>query len=147
MKILLLSLQLLTLKNFSPKEFDIYTQEFFELFPLVKQEVSFKFFNKYPDFVLDPYTNQIRDPHGYCDLEDKSIHINQDWWKRETSIFRKRKVIFHELGHCLLGLDHPKNKASFTIMNSILETADKDGLNWNYLKKELKRRAYVNSSK
>lgn len=129
------------LLNSTPKEFSNYTEEFFDLFPTKRQNISFEFLEDINlPFVLDPYTNSIRKAHGYCNLNTKKMYINYAWWTAERSSFRKKKVIFHELGHCILGLDHPKDLTSFTIMNSILNTADSTGVNWQYLKKELKYR-------
>jgi hypothetical protein len=45
---------------------------------------------------------------GSCSQDDDgtlAIHLNPAYW-RETSNARREAVIFHELGHCILGLSH-----------------------------------------
>jgi hypothetical protein len=44
---------------------------------------------------------------GYCELtkEGPKIAVNQSWWKSADDTQREL-LIFHELGHCLLGRDH-----------------------------------------
>lgn len=143
MRILLLLLFLssnLLAQNQSPKELDIYVKEFKELFPLTL-DVFIQLEDNSSLLVLDPYTGKIRDPHGYCDRMSKGMYINGLWWTNERSIYRKKKVLFHELSHCLLGLDHPKDLHEFTIMNSILQTASENGDNWSYLVRELRGRS------
>ena len=41
---------------------------------------------------------------GYC-TSDGHIVLNQDAWERE-SLIKNKAVLFHELGHCVLLLDH-----------------------------------------
>lgn len=63
---------------------------------------------------------------------DKDIAIKKEYWDKANEI-QKKVLMFHELGHCLLGLDHddtflnpPGRPKSF--MNSHV-------VNWNIAKK------------
>ena len=42
---------------------------------------------------------------GLC--KNKAVYLDQKWW-RETTLWDKEQVLFHELGHCLLDLKHQK---------------------------------------
>jgi hypothetical protein len=42
---------------------------------------------------------------GVCNMLSKKIRIDEPSWKRKTK-YQKEEVIFHELGHCVLGLGH-----------------------------------------
>jgi hypothetical protein len=54
---------------------------------------------------------QINENHiaGICQYTNRSnnryIQIDQDFWNNSNSLYREY-IIFHELGHCILGRDH-----------------------------------------
>jgi hypothetical protein len=95
--------------------------------------------------VDDGVSKQCRAAHAYCQLLDSRIYINEKFW-RSGNQWQKRKVLYHELGHCVLGLDHPINPAEPTIMNSVLATANSDGWNWESLVDELEERSRLTDS-
>jgi len=74
----------------------------------------------------------------YNKNKPNKIYINADWWSADVNIWYKRKVIFHELGHCVLNLRH--NNSYHSIMNIKLDTVDTDGSNWDELVEELQDR-------
>lgn len=53
-------------------------------------------------------TEQFKNPsHGAAMCHRGEIFIDQYWW-RQTTVWDKEQVVFHELGHCLLKLPHLK---------------------------------------
>lgn len=46
-------------------------------------------------------------PIGWLDLSPREVKINREWWVWAT-IPRRKGVVFHELAHCRLGVDHEK---------------------------------------
>ena len=54
----------------------------------------------------------------------REIEIDKDQWEDELTEDRKLALIFHELGHCELGLDHNdslrKDKCPHSLMHSVL---------------------------
>lgn len=128
------------------------SDEFFELFPEARGiayrlvlERSENIKNK----VIDPATSRERVAHGVCIFVDRTVKLNYDF-VTTGNYYQIKKVVFHELSHCLLGLVfHPDDKYEYTIMNQILDTALIDGDNWGYLKGELRLRylRHINKTK
>jgi len=113
--------------------------EFQELFPEVNVLNARIDVSDYTTTVQEP-TGKTRLAHGICFYSDKRIIIGKRFLET-GNIYQIKKVIFHELGHCYLGLRHPQeDKFEYTIMNIILDTALTDGSNWGYLKGELRLR-------
>jgi hypothetical protein len=54
---------------------------------------------------VDEMTTSYEGAVGYCYRATNSIEILRSYWK-ETSPIRQQMLIFHELGHCLLGKKH-----------------------------------------
>ena len=56
---------------------------------------------------------------GWCEMEmsPKEIVINQEYWDKAGPLMRE-EIIYHELGHCELLLEH--NDAPYSEMNSRL---------------------------
>lgn len=48
-----------------------------------------------------------------------SIEIDPDYWFSTTET-KKEVLLFHELGHCILGRDHEEEKLYYTIPKSIM---------------------------
>lgn len=114
--------------------------EFKELFPEIKDKnIKIEISNK-KHYVTDPKTGGMRFNHGMCWPYRSRVVIESEFFKT-APYYHVKKVIFHELGHCYLYLRHPQeNDFEYTIMNRILDTANKDGSNWGYLKGELRLR-------
>lgn len=55
--------------------------------------------------------------NGYCYAEDKTVMIDVNEWDRLTEVERII-LIYHELGHCFMGLKHNNNNNS--IMNTYI---------------------------
>lgn len=51
---------------------------------------------------------------GYCTPENKAIYLRKSTWETGSFLF-KRALVYHELGHCVLGLPH---KEGISLMNS-----------------------------
>ena len=49
---------------------------------------------------------------GSCDLDNKSIYINREFWSTACDE-QRRAIIFHELGHCVLGRYHATEVVSY----------------------------------
>lgn len=95
-----------------------------------------------PD-VLDPRTRKVRKAHGLCTLgEDNrpTILLNEEWFTTTNEWYR-RKVVYHEFGHCAWNLEHPRKRLEQTLMNQDLTTINQDGSNWNDLLMEFRQRA------
>jgi len=44
---------------------------------------------------------------AYCfPFINKLIHIDYEWWKKHSWDLRREQLVFHELGHCVLGRKH-----------------------------------------
>lgn len=98
--------------------------------------------------VQDPYRG-LRRADGVCEtmhyldsaLEEKTIRFNLGiWW--DLNYWQKMELVYHELGHCALGLSHEFYKVS--IMNSFAPNAywvEEDGSNWDFLVKRMKNAA------
>jgi len=85
-----------------------------------------------------------RRAHGYC-VSNHKIVLNIQHWSGIND-WEKKELIYHELGHCFLGLGH---NSDISIMNPFPKTTyyhvKKDGSNWHNLVIELKNR--VNNRK
>ena len=63
-------------------------------------------------FNLPDFTPEVRfvdietSAHGRCWRESGLIEIDSIWWRRRRDDEARRNLVFHELGHCLLDLDH-----------------------------------------
>ena len=119
-------------------------REFKRTFPeAVLPSKQFVFFEYYPsNMVADKDTGKLRPNHGVCKFDwskpfGNKIYIYHKWWVEETNIWKKRKIMMHEFGHCMLLMKHAKNRS---IMDTRLSTSKPDGSNWKALMKELKRR-------
>ena len=112
--------------------------KFYKEFPFAKRGIFIRFVNsKDLPLVKDPLTKIVRNAHGTC--QKGVVRLNKRFWKN-APWFWKKKLVYHELGHCALNLRHPKEFYEFTIMNSILSTADNVGSNWPFLVEELRCR-------
>lgn len=103
-----------------------------------------RFVKELPELVLDPATGKIRSAHAVCRADQHIVEINSTWWDSEPRhSWHRRLVLMHELGHCILGLEHPlKNRLEWTIMNQDLGVVADDGSNWGVLMTELRIRWY-----
>jgi len=116
--------------------------EFYRHFPESKKDGVMKFIflpESKMIMVNDKIYNNKRKAHGVCIPNDKTITLNSTWWKRETNNWRKLKVVFHELGHCELGLDHPSNVFANEIMGYNINLVT-DGSDWDYFVNKMKRK-------
>lgn len=79
-----------------------------------------------------------RRAHGYCPY--KVMFINKEHWATINK-WEKKELIYHELGHCILGLGH---NTDISIMNSLPKDTfyhvKKNGSNWKSLLEDLKNR-------
>lgn len=143
MKRLLLLFALFGCTDRSPDVIPIQ-YEFYSDFPTASHNVNFTFSEDMP-IVHDPGTHMDRLAHGYspapCHGDDNTIVLNSKWWDQESNPYYKRIVVYHELSHCIFGLQHPTDPYEYTIMNSILTTVKEDGSNWRELVDELKKRS------
>ena len=122
-------------------------REFETYFPGIKVPKSgFINFQESPSvMVADSSTGKQRPSHGVCfpDWNNKKlnkIYLYASWWRTSTNQWQKRKVLMHEMGHCLLNLKHLKNPLGYSIMSQTLDTVNPDGSNWGYLMGELRTR-------
>ncbi len=70
---------------------------------------------------------------GYC-IPYKRMAISEAFWKRATPA-EKLTLIYHELGHCALGLDHYDD--THDIMNTYLLPGDIADHKWDQLVSQL----------
>lgn len=56
---------------------------------------------------------------GACTRADKTIVINKHFWKEESPA-RREQLVFHELGHCILELDHVQPEQIHVMNPSVL---------------------------
>jgi len=106
----------------------------FRLF-ISKAPVTIRLSDDMPD-VDDVVNQQCRKAHAYCNMWTHEIFLNAEFW-RTGNKWQKRKVLYHEMGHCAVGLMHPDDPYEHTIMNSDLNEAKTDGSNWQQLFDEL----------
>lgn len=57
---------------------------------------------------------------GECDYGTSTITIDPGVWSR-ASIYQREELMYHELGHCVLGLDHSTGKLSDGCPDSIMD--------------------------
>lgn len=106
--------------------------EHFETFKLEAEkrniEVDFKSMN------VEGHIDNIKDPGvvGQCQTYvdgNKAVVIEEAYWNR-ASYLQKEFLVFHELGHCILGRDHldeaNANGSCSSIMNSGSANCDFD---------------------
>ena len=74
---------------------------------------------------------------GYCDFS-YGIFINRDFWMW-SSAQTKAAIVYHELGHCALGLAH--HEGELDIMNPYLSSDGIMSKDWNELVNKLFNRA------
>ena len=76
--------------------------------------------------------------YARCEHKNNTVYIRKSWWDNNPYWYKK-KVMFHELGHCVLKLSHPQGDEK-SIMDIRLDTVKKNGSNWDILIKEMKGR-------
>ena len=113
--------------------------DFGTVFPTANLAVGVRMIDKAPKGSYLP--KQAMCHHNRNSAKKPTIYINLNWWKTETNVYVKKKVIFHELGHCSLDLRH----AGEGIMDTKLSTVKRDGSNWNKLVSDLKREVEGNA--
>ena len=105
------------------------------------EDIVSEFKEAFPEVVVSDSLISLYDfgnnRQAKCDHNPNRISINLSWWENEKNVFLKKKVVFHELGHCVLDLRHPQNLNDETIMNIKMNTAKSDGSNWGELVEEL----------
>ena len=72
-------------------------------------------------------------------LISKRVDLNSDHWET-LNRWQQRELVYHELGHCLFGLDHVTGEA---IMNPFAKKryhVKADGSNWRRLVAQMIRR-------
>jgi len=74
--------------------------------------------------------------HGYCEPFKKKITLDKEYFENLPFIYQ-RELLYHELGHCALGLNHVEEE---DIMRPRVYSTNKDGSNWKYLVNKMKKR-------
>ncbi len=82
--------------------------------------------------VLDVVTGKFRLPHGMCKPWSKQILLRDSFWN-DSTIWQKKKVLYHELAHCVLNRDHDNTRPN--IMDTNINTPTES--NWDSLVKDL----------
>lgn len=101
-------------QSYIEPEFE-YFVSIFELEQNVNVDIEMKFAKlEYPSVGMCYY-------HQYQDgtREFVNIEIDPDYWQ-STSETRKEVLLFHELGHCVLGRDHDEQRIYYTVPKSIM---------------------------
>jgi len=73
--------------------------------------------------------NMPRGEIGMCYYFTDSIEVNKDYWDR-ANINERDELIVHELGHCVLGLNH---SAPTSIMQAVGVLSNYYKINYSYL--------------
>lgn len=76
--------------------FSGYVKEYEKLYSMDVSNLNIQFGKLGPDTV------------GECDLYRSTITISTDYWPTLTDLGRE-ETLFHELGHCAMGLGHDNN--------------------------------------
>lgn len=92
-----------------------YFVDLFELEQKVTVDIEMKFAKLELPSVGMCYYYQYQDGTR----EFVNIEIDPDYWQ-STSETRKEVLLFHELGHCVLGRDHDEQKVYYTVPKSIM---------------------------
>ena len=92
-----------------------YFVDLFELEQNIKVNIEMKFAKLELPAVGMCYYYQYEDGSR----EFVNIEIDPDYWQR-TSEIKKEVLLFHEMGHCVLGRDHEKQKLYHTVPKSIM---------------------------
>jgi hypothetical protein len=79
------------------------------------------------------FSFETGDYHGFCDHATGAVFVNY-WHFQSLKPINKKELIYHELGHCTLGLRHVFGRLS--IMRPVEYSATED--NWRYLLEEMK---------
>lgn len=85
-------------------------------------------------WIQDVNTGELRRPHGYCDKEHNTILLDPNFWK-DSTIWQKRKVVYHEMGHCIYNLEHQPQYPNIMDSNILTPTVN----NWTPLVEEFKQ--------
>lgn len=93
----------------------------------------------------DPYRGQ-RMADAVCITNTNNIYLNADHWK-DLNFFQKRELLYHELGHCVLGLSHNPDRSIMNPFTKNVYHTDSRGFNWPWLVSELKHRYCTESKK
>lgn len=68
---------------------------------------------------------------GYCEIYiDRKVILRSDMFNVNSLSFKA--LVWHELGHCLLDLDHTEPNSGSHIMNAYLPSERELGKNWAY---------------
>lgn len=116
---------------------DIMINQFCVDFKVKECDINVKFVAADTLPIIDDPKGKRR-AHGYCPY--KVMFINVEHWA-VINKWERQELVYHELGHCLLGLGH---NTDVSIMNSLPKDTyyhvHKDGSNWESLIKDLKNR-------
>ena len=72
------------------------------------------------DIFITKFDDEWKRAGGLCRIIDQQIFLNEYFWNKKDK-YEKEMVVFHELGHCELGVAHDyQNRNKFRCFNSIM---------------------------
>lgn len=102
------------------QEFQGYVKEFDETFQVTTQ-ATVQFSDTLPDNMLGLCTTFTR-PNDFLNI----VSINRKFWETAND-WQKEQLIFHELGHCELGLKHDDFMLDYGLPKSLM---NKRAIDW-----------------
>lgn len=96
-------------------DFHTYVQRFEKIWGHQATSLSMFFVEAYPEM-------KDKDVIGLCrwTTYPRTISVLAPWWRHKTDDTYRELLIFHELGHCLLGLDHDETLDDNDVPTSIM---------------------------
>lgn len=94
---------------------------------LCHQNIKFLSFELKQETLLAEIPNAV----GLCSVGDgRKIYLRSDLFLSDSLTFKA--LVWHELGHCLLNLDHVPSGKKSSLMNAILPSESQMAKNWSY---------------
>ena len=126
-----------TISNLFSREYDQFLREQVTKFSIDARKRKVPCFTMESALLVDGLITDNKNAVGYCDFS-YGIFINRDFWMW-ASVQTRNTIVYHELGHCALGLEH--HEGELDIMNPYIQADTVMYKEWNSLVSKLFNRA------
>lgn len=107
---------------FIDKEFTVYVKQF-------QIEASIRNVDVKIDYSIEFHDETIKDRLGVCEewyqngkKVFKKIKIDKKTWEKYPSYYDREYVLFHEMAHCSMNLNHTENNSSIMFKSKVMST-------------------------
>ena len=106
MKIIIILLMLTACSSSPTREYDLILYKNADERAIKHIKIFERYYNKNISNITIKFKDLKGTAGGTCDTKKRTIEIDEPLWEYEKDEYAREEVIFHELGHCVLGLGH-----------------------------------------